>query len=137
MRHGCGRLARRVAHSSANVVSHALGSNSIYVERLLRRGVQLDRGREELVMYDLRVADLMGDVDGLTIPPDATVHDLLDLFAQTIKHRRVGQMPPVPCQRLAAEFEQHPLICRCPVLHAHPTPRPVRSGRSVGRGRSP
>lgn len=79
----------------ANVVSAAFGGQSIYLERLARRGVRLDRGREELVMYDLRVADLVSDVSGLTIRPDATVDELL----QRLLARRFDMIYVVDAER--------------------------------------
>jgi chloride channel protein, CIC family len=58
---------------------------SIFVSILERRGVRVDRGREELVMYDLRVADVMRK-DGIEIVhPEAPFSEL----ATHILHRRV------------------------------------------------
>jgi CIC family chloride channel protein len=58
---------------------------SIFVAILERRGVRVDRGREELVMYDLRVADVMRK-DGIeTVHPEAPFAEL----AGHILHRRV------------------------------------------------
>ncbi len=58
---------------------------SIFVAILERRGVRVDRGREELVMYDLHVADVMRK-DGIeTVQPDAPFSEL----ASHILHRRI------------------------------------------------
>jgi CIC family chloride channel protein len=58
---------------------------SIFVSILDRRGVRVDRGREELVMYDLRVADVMRK-DGIEIVhPDSPFSEL----AAHILHSRV------------------------------------------------
>ena len=58
---------------------------SIFVAILERRGVRVDRGREELVMYDLHVADVMRK-DGIeTVHPDAPFSEL----ATHILHRRI------------------------------------------------
>jgi CIC family chloride channel protein len=58
---------------------------SIFVAILERRGVRVDRGREELIMYDLRVADVMRK-DGMElVHPEAPFAEL----AAHILHRRV------------------------------------------------
>ncbi len=58
---------------------------SIFVSILERRGVRVDRGREELVMYDLRVQDVMRK-DGIEkVHPDAPFSEL----ARHILHRRI------------------------------------------------
>jgi len=69
----------------ASIIYASVEDRSIFVAILERRGVRVDRGREELVMYDLRVKDVMRK-DGIeTVHPDAPFAEL----ASHILHRRV------------------------------------------------
>lgn len=69
-----------VALATSGIVVTAFGRRSIYEEQLQDRGVRLDRGREDLVLWDLRVSDLLRTNGVATIAPDAPFEDLAALF---------------------------------------------------------
>ncbi|MFH1467553.1 MAG: chloride channel protein [Pseudomonadota bacterium] len=69
----------------SGLIYRAVDPRSLYVAKLERRGGSIDRGREELIMYDLRVSDVMRK-DGMeTVAPDAPFCEL----ASRILHHRV------------------------------------------------
>ncbi len=64
----------------SGIVARALGSESEYHIQLAQRGIRVERSREELVMNDLRVADLMMTDPLPTIGAHATFTDLAHLL---------------------------------------------------------
>jgi CIC family chloride channel protein len=64
----------------SGVVSSILERGSLYVKQLEQRGVKLDRSREELVMYDLKVDDVMRRGQHTTVLPEAPFRVLADRF---------------------------------------------------------
>ena len=73
-------LPMLLALAVAGIVVTAFGGGSVYVEKLKRSGIRLDRGREDLVIHDLKVADLMREGDLATIRPDAPFEELAALL---------------------------------------------------------
>jgi CIC family chloride channel protein len=72
----------------AGLVDARLDDSSIYLEVLRRRGIDPDRSREELVMYDLRVRDIFRERDHLAVDKGAAFRDLAALFM----HHRVREV---------------------------------------------
>jgi len=64
----------------SGMVSSILERGSLYVKQLEQRGVKLERGREELVMYDIKVDDVMRRGQHTTVAPDAPFRELADRF---------------------------------------------------------
>jgi CIC family chloride channel protein len=71
--------------ATSGIVYAFVRDRSIFVALLERRGVRVDRGREELIMYDLRVADVMRKDGMVKVAPDAPFSEL----ATRILHGRV------------------------------------------------
>lgn len=72
------------AVASAAVVSRLLFVQSIYERELEHQGIELGRGREELVMHDLRVTDIMREGSGARIGAAASGAEVVALF---LSHR--------------------------------------------------
>ncbi len=64
----------------AGIVVSAFGGESLFVEQLARRGVKLVHGREELVLYDITVGDLLRASPANTVAPDTPFEDLAACF---------------------------------------------------------
>ena len=64
----------------SGVVSAYLDPESYYLSRLAQRGISVNRSREELVMHDLRVKDIMQRTDFRTIRSDASFQQLAESF---------------------------------------------------------
>lgn len=69
-----------LALAVAGIVVSAFGQRSLFVEQLAARGIVLDRSREELVMQNLTVADLLREGDATTIAADAPFEQLAACF---------------------------------------------------------
>ncbi|MBW2257521.1 MAG: chloride channel protein [Deltaproteobacteria bacterium] len=67
----------------AGLVSRSLEEGSIYLIQLERRGVRVDRAREELVMYEVHVEEVMRVGSHVTISPDAPFEELAERFLGT------------------------------------------------------
>ncbi len=68
----------------SGVVCRAVDKRSLFIHSLLRRGVSIDRGREELVMYELHVQDIMRS-HFASLSVDAPFAQLAELFL----HQRI------------------------------------------------
>ena len=80
-------LPTLIALTTATVVARALGSRSVYDQLLSERGVELERGLESLIMYDLTASDVMR-TDVLRVSP----HESTDHVACLFLGRRVNQV---------------------------------------------
>ena len=69
-----------LAHAVAGIVSAAMHSDSIYISELEHMGLDLDEAREGLIMYDLRVKDIMRQRDVFTVVKSTPLKTLLELF---------------------------------------------------------
>lgn len=76
-----------IALTTATLVARALGSRSVYSQLLAERGVELERGLESLVMYDLKASDVMRR-DVVRVPSGEPVGQVASLFLG----RRVNQV---------------------------------------------
>jgi CIC family chloride channel protein len=79
-------LPTLIALTTATVVARALGSRSVYDQLLAERGVELERGLESLVMYDLVASDVMR-ADVLRVSPQESTGYVASLFLD----RRINQ----------------------------------------------
>ena len=79
-------LPLMLALVTATVTSRLVSPTGLYEETLLRRGVSLNRGREELVMQEVRVQDVMRD-GAESIVETATAQELVRRFmARRLRH---------------------------------------------------
>lgn len=69
-----------LALSVAGVVSAALRSESLYTIELKERGLYHERREGQMVLYDVKVADLMREGEVETIRPDAPFSELAERF---------------------------------------------------------
>jgi CIC family chloride channel protein len=67
---------------TATWVARSLRRDSIYTESLRRRGVDFDVAFEQMALASLRAEDLIR-TDPLSVPADAPVAEVLDLFARS------------------------------------------------------
>ncbi|MCA9573728.1 MAG: chloride channel protein, partial [Myxococcales bacterium] len=72
----------------AGLVAATMESESLYLTQLKLRGVKMERGREDLVMYDLRVADVMRREGFDTLETTAAFTELTERFL----HHRVNEV---------------------------------------------
>lgn len=68
------------AVATASVVSRYFRRESIYEAELRHQGIELDRGREELVMHDITVGDIMREEGYETVPVGAVTGDIVARF---------------------------------------------------------
>ena len=69
----------------STVLAEKMHKESIYTLKLVRKGIQLFRGRDMDVMSSVLVKEVM-EKDPVTVTPDASLSDLLDLLETTKSH---------------------------------------------------
>lgn len=71
-----------LALAVAGIVVSAFGGDSLYIEQLELRGVKLERNREQMVMYDFTVGDLIRTESRRTVSPETSFDELVGCFLQ-------------------------------------------------------
>lgn len=74
------------AVATASIVSRNLNRESIYEAELRRQGIELPRGREELVMHDLAVGDIMREEEFETVRAGAPTGEIVARFLARRAH---------------------------------------------------
>lgn len=75
-------LAVMLACTVSTIVSKKLSQNSIYTEKLARRGISLNQGREELIMKSFSVAEVI-KADAPTIQETASFDQIIKKFMES------------------------------------------------------